>query len=354
MDLTTQRERPSGLSEFPVQPFKDKEFSLAFYKAMLRTRVLEERMIKMAKAGDGFFWIGGPGEEAFNVALGLLIDKGEGLEHDILHLHYRNNGVLLTMGAPMIDFVRQMRNVAQDPFSGGRNFVSHIAKKSWNVMPVTSTIETQFSVAPGTAWAQRRARLAGKKSGISVVIGGDAGTAEGDFATCLIWSSRPAQEVPLLMIVTNNQFGISTPLSTQHGEKLIADRAKSFGIKNAQADGNQPEKIWASLVDALDYVRSTGKPFMLEVNVARLRGHSSSSGGNLETGVEDPLDLFEKKLQKLGWLSKEESKQILDAAWLEANEALEVARKEVWPEASTVQDHTFAHGVAGGIPGRDF
>ena len=353
MEMISQ-ERTPGLIEYPVQPFKDKEFALNFYKTMVRTRVLEERLIKMSKAGDGFFWIGGPGEEAFNVALGLLVDKGEGVEHDILHLHYRNNGVVLTMGALMIDFIRQMRNVSQDPFSGGRNFVSHIAKKEWNVMPVTSTIETQFAVAPGTAMAQRRARLQGKKSGISVVIGGDAGTAEGDFASCLVWSSRPGSEVPLLMIVTNNQFGISTPAATQHGEKFIADRGKAFGIKTALADGNQPEKIWTALVDALDYVRSTGKPFLMEIAVSRLNGHSSSSGGNREKGCDDPIDLFEKKLQKLGWLSSTDAKNTWDAARAEANAALDIARKEQWPDASTVQLHTFSNGVAGGVPGRDF
>jgi len=347
-------ERPSGLIEYPVQPFKDKEFSIKFLQTMIRTRVLEERMIKMSKMSEGFFWIGGPGEEAFNTALGLLVDKGEGLEHDMLHLHYRNNGAVLTMGAPMIDFIRQMKNVSQDPFSGGRNFVSHIAKKEWNVMPVTSTIETQYSVAPGTAWAQRRAKLAGKKTGISIVVGGDAGTAEGDFASCLIWSSRPEQEVPLLMIVTNNQFGISTPAQTQHGEKNIADRAKAFGIKTSVVDGNNPEKIWAALQSSMDYVRSTGKPFLLEVSVSRLNGHSSSSGGNREKGFDDPIDLFEKRLAKLGWISKDFLQECTDAAWAEANLALDNARKESLPEASTVQDHFFANNERGGIPGRNF
>jgi len=125
---------------FPAQPFKNKEFALAFYQLMVRARVLEERLIKMARTGDGFFWIGGPGEEAFSIALGLLAEKGQGPDFDILHLHYRNNGVALAMGATMLDFIRQMRSTSTDPFSGGRNFVSHIAKREWNIMPVTSTI----------------------------------------------------------------------------------------------------------------------------------------------------------------------------------------------------------------------
>src|SRR3954452_22574432 len=95
------------------------ELSLRTYDLMLQARVLEERLITMYKQGDGFFWIGGPGEEAFSVPLGLLIDKGEGVDHDYLHPHYRQSGTLLAMGADPVDSIRQMRNVATDPYSRG-------------------------------------------------------------------------------------------------------------------------------------------------------------------------------------------------------------------------------------------
>ena len=98
---------------------------LKMHDLMLRTRLLEERLIKMQKQGDGYFWIGGPGEEAFNVPLGLLVDKGQGLDHDYLHLHYRSSGTLLAMGADPVDAMRQMKNTATDPYSGGRNFAGH-------------------------------------------------------------------------------------------------------------------------------------------------------------------------------------------------------------------------------------
>ena len=337
-----------------AQPFKDKAFSVEFYRLMVRTRVLEERLIKMVRMGDGFFWIGGPGEEAFSVTLGLLVDKGEGLAHDFLHLHYRSNGVLLAMGEPMVSFVRQMKNTATDPFSGGRNFVSHIAKKEWNVMPVTSTIETQYLVALGTARAQRRERLAGRKSGITVVVGGDAGTAEGDFASCLVWSSRPNEELPLLMIVTNNGYGISTPAATQHGERNIADRAKAFQIQSSVTDGNNPEKVYSSLMTAMDYIRETGRPYLLELATSRLYGHSSSSGANRVTHEVCPIDQFEKAMIKKGWLAEDEAKAIFEEANQESIRATEQARQESWPDASTVLDHTFTGGgFKGGVPGKD-
>src|SRR5512138_476062 len=90
------------------------ELCLKIYDLMLRARVLEDRLITMYKQGEGYFWIGGPGEEAFSVPLGLLVDKGEGVDHDYLHLHYRSNGTLLAMGADPVDSIRQMRNTVTD------------------------------------------------------------------------------------------------------------------------------------------------------------------------------------------------------------------------------------------------
>src|SRR5688500_2876083 len=159
------------------------ELALRIYDLMLRTRLLEERLITMYKQGDGYFWIGGPGEEAFSVPLGMLADKGQGVDHDYLHLHYRSSGTLLALGADPVDSLRQMKCVATDPYSKGRNFAGHFSVRKWNVVPVSSPIEVQFSIAIGTARAQRAGSGA---KGITIVQGGDAGTAEGDFATALV------------------------------------------------------------------------------------------------------------------------------------------------------------------------
>src|SRR6185436_10622571 len=97
------------------------------HRLMVLDRLLEERLIKMSKSGEGFFWIGGPGEEAFNIPLGLLVKKGQGLAHDYLHLHYRGSGIMLGMGLEPVEVLRQMRNSSADRFSKGRNFVNHYA-----------------------------------------------------------------------------------------------------------------------------------------------------------------------------------------------------------------------------------
>src|SRR5437016_8056144 len=164
------------------------------FRIMVRSRVMEERMIKMSKSGEGYFWIGGPGEEAFNTDLGLQVKKGQGPAYDYLHLHYRNSATLVAMGMSLLDGIRQMAMTATDSHSMGRNFSGHFAKREWNVIPVTSVIEVQCVMAPGTALMQKRHEGG---SGISIVTSGDAGTAEGDFASCMVWSTRPGNELPV-------------------------------------------------------------------------------------------------------------------------------------------------------------
>ena len=327
---TSSNPAPSGLSQ---------ELSLRLHDLMLRARVLEERLITMYKQGDGYFWIGGPGEEAFNVPLGLLVDKGQGVDHDYLHLHYRSSGTLLAMGADPVDSLRQMKNTATDPYSRGRNFAGHYSVKKWNVAPVSSPIEVQFSIAIGTAQAQSK-RGGGK--GITIVQGGDAGTAEADFATALVWSSRKGQELPLLMIVTNNRYGISTPYAGQHGEDQIADRGKAFGMPTATIDGNDPEVSYAAIKKALDYVRTERKPYLLEAMVSRLHGHSSASGANFVKDEVDCVTRFEQRLEEKKLLSRARMDEMRAKYTHELLLASQSVREEPQPKPESVWDYVFA------------
>jgi 2-oxoisovalerate dehydrogenase E1 component alpha subunit len=314
------------------------ETSLRLHDLMLRSRVLEERLITMYKQGDGYFWIGGPGEEAFNVPLGLLVDKGQGIEHDYLHLHYRSSGTLLAMGADPIDSLRQMKNTASDPYSKGRNFAGHYSMRKWNVAPVSSPIEVQYSIAIGTAQAQTKKGV----KGITIVQGGDAGTAEGDFATCLVWSSRKGRELPMLIIVTNNKYGISTPYEGQHGESRIADRGKAFGMQTATIDGNDPETSWNALKKAMEYVRTERKPYLLEAMVSRLHGHSSASGANLVKEEVDCLVRFEQRLEEKKLLSRAQMDEMRAKYTQDFLTASQKVREEPQPDASTIWDYVFA------------
>ena len=322
----------------------EKALLLSMHDTMVKARCLEERLIAMYKTGHGYFWIGGPGEEAFNVPLGMMIKKGQGPAFDFLHFHYRQSATLLAMGEEPLGAIRQMKNTASDPYSGGRNFAGHFSKREWNLVPVSSPIEVQYAMAPGTALVQKRHG----GDGITIVTGGDAGTAEGDFASCLVWASRPGQELPVLIIVTNNRWGISTPYEQTQGVERLSDRGVAFGIKTKTIDGNDPISSYLELKEAFEYVRTERKPYLVEARVSRLYGHSSASGSNYASNELDCIPQFEAKLEAAGMLSKAEAKAVRDRYTEQLADLARAVKEEPFPDGSTIWDHVF-HGE----PGRD-
>jgi 2-oxoisovalerate dehydrogenase E1 component alpha subunit len=314
-----------------------RERCLEIQRIMARSRAMEERMIKMSKSGEAYFWIGGPGEEAFNAVLGIQVKKGQGPAFDYLHLHYRNSATMVAMGMPLIDAIRQTAMTITDPFSMGRNFASHFCHKAWNVIPVSSVIEIQFAMAPGTALVQKR--YGG--DGITIVVGGESGSAEGDFATCMLWSSRPGNELPVLMIVMNNGWGISTSYGSQQAVKSVVDRGKPFGIPGESVDGNDPIASWFAVKKAMQYCRTQRRPYLLEARVSRLNGHSSSSGAP-RSADPDCLALFEEKLLASQWLDRAALDRIHQEAHAEADAAVAQAMREPRPRPEDTEKFTYA------------
>lgn len=330
--------RPRLIKENSAPLSLAREQLIRIHDLMVKARVLEERLIQMYKQGHGYFWIGGPGEEAFNVPLGMLMKVGQGLDYDYLHGHYRQSATLLAMGEEPIGALRQMKNTASDPYSGGRNFAGHFTRREKNIAPITSPIEVQYSIAPGTAMAQKRHG----GEGITIVTGGDAGTAEGDFPTCLVWSSRPANPLPILIIVTNNKWGISTTSDGQHGETNISDRARAFNIPAKTINGNDPVESYQELQAAMEYVRKERKPFFIEARVSRLYGHSSASGANFVNEEQDCLRLFEARLEQEGVISREQMDDVRNRYSEELAAAARTVRDEPQPNGDSIWNHIYA------------
>ena len=350
----------------------DKALKKKILDIMIQARCLEQRMIMMSKSDDGFFWLGGPGEEAFNVPLGLLAkrrpDKDQDPDHDPLdydcfHFHYRNAATMLTMGMAPIDEIRQMHNRATDPFSGGRNFSNHFAREAWNVVPVTSTIQTQCVTAPGSALAQKRHG----GDGLTIVTFGDAGTAEGDFHIGLNWATQPVKKIrgcadmesglPLLFICTNNLYGISTDYSEVHGQSNITEIAAGYGMPTKIIDGKDVEESYAAIQEAMAYVREHRKPYFLEAMVSRLHGHSSSSGAKPVPTVDDekdyvpgeneidPLLVWVKKLVKQKVIPKTYFEEQFEKGAKEMSEILAKVKKEAAPSGDSIYEHTFREEI---------
>jgi len=334
----------------------DKKKKLEILDLMITARCMEERMVKMAKTADAYFWLGGIGEEAFNVPFGLLakrfdqekVEENKRLEYDYFHFHYRNGATMVAMGMDPIDQLRQTHNRATDPYSYGRNFCNHYAFKPWNVVPTSSTIQTQCSIAPGTARAQKRYHKQHNKPpaqrGITFVTFGDAGTAEADFHVGLNWATLPDWELPLLFICTNNKYGISTPYADVHGQTNLTELAAGYGMKTGLADGNDPEDSWNKLKAAIDYVRKEYKPYFLEASVSRLHGHSSSSGGNrIPEGREiDPLHRWRDRLIEEKLITEDAFKAKYAAGTQRMLDLLARVKKEPGPAPESIHEHIFA------------
>jgi 2-oxoisovalerate dehydrogenase E1 component alpha subunit len=154
----------------------------------------------------------------------------------------------------------------------------------------------------------------------------------------------------MLMIVTNNKYGISTPWEGQHGEKFVADRGKAFGIKTNVINGNDVWEAWEGLESAIDYVRTERKPMLLEVAVSRLYGHSSASGAPRWNEL-DCIDVFEEKLIKQKVMTKDECKSVHEKMLAKITEAYKQVQKEPFPTPDSIYDHVWADN--NGDNGRD-
>jgi 2-oxoisovalerate dehydrogenase E1 component alpha subunit len=145
-----------------------------------------------------------------------------------------------------------------------------------------------------------------------------------------------------LIIVTNNQWGISTPADGQHGEKRISDRGKAFGMEAMTVDGNDPETAYRAIKQAMDYVRTEKKPFMLEALVSRLYGHSSASGANFVTEENDCLARFEGTLADRGLLTRPHMDALRERYTQEFLDMAKRVREEPPPDPRTVHEFVFA------------
>src|SRR5262249_32841621 len=156
------------------------------------------------------------------------------------------------------------------------------------------------------------------------------------------WASRRGAELPLLILIMNNRYGISTPFAGQHAYDQIAERGKAFGIPTAVVDGNDAEAAYAALEVAIDYVRTERKPYLLEAMVSRLPGHSAASGANPALDEVDCLDRFERALEDRKLLTRNQMEQLRDTHTRELLEASREIRDEPHPAPGAIWDHVFA------------
>jgi 2-oxoisovalerate dehydrogenase E1 component len=270
---------------------------LSLYKNLLWPRLIEEKMLVLLRQGRISKWFSGIGQEAISVGATLALHGDEW----IMPLH-RNLGVFTSRDMPLHKLFKQWQG-AQDGYSKGRERSFHFGSKEHYICGMISHLGPQLAIADGTALAHK---LKGEKK-VSLAFTGDGGTSEGDFHEAL--NTAAVWDLPVIFIIENNGYGLSTPTSEQYRCEHLADRAKGYGIESVIIDGNNILEVYDTVKGVRDYCIREQKPYLIECTTFRMRGHEEASGTKYV-----PRELFEL------WQEKDPIKNYED--WLVGEEVL--------------------------------
>jgi 2-oxoisovalerate dehydrogenase E1 component len=254
---------------------------LQFYQALLKPRMIEEKMLVLLRQGKISKWFSGIGQEAISVGATLALDEDEW----IMPLH-RNLGVFTTRNMPLHKLFLQWQGRAQG-YSKGRERSFHFGTKEHHICGMISHLGPQLAIADGVALAHKL-RSEGK---VSLAFTGDGGTSEGDFHEAL--NVAAVWDLPVIFLIENNGYGLSTPINEQYRCKNLVDRAYGYGMEGVQIDGNNLLTVYDTVKGIREYCIRNQKPYLIECMTFRMRGHEEASGTKYV-----PKELFEMWAEK--------------------------------------------------------
>lgn len=261
------------------------------YESILRPRMIEEKMLVLLRQGKISKWFSGIGQEAIAVGATLAMDPTEW----IMPLH-RNLGVFTSRKMPLVDLFKQWQG-DRSSYSKARERSFHFGSKAHHVCGMISHLGPQLAIADGVALAyQQRGQLKA-----SMAFTGDGGTSEGDFHEALnvaaVWN------LPVIFIIENNGYGLSTPTNEQYKCDHLVDRAKGYGMEGIRIDGNNILEVYQTVKGVREYCINQQKPYLIECETFRMRGHEEASGVKyvpkhlMETwSLKDPIKNYEQFL----------------------------------------------------------
>ena len=267
--------------------------TLEIYRRLLLPRLIEKRMLNLLRQNKISKWFSGIGQEAISVGVTSTISDDD----YILPMH-RNLGVFTTRGVPFYPLFCQLLGKA-DGFTGGRDRSFHFGIPDYKIFGMISHLAATMPVADGIALANKL-----RNNGhIAISFCGDGGTSEGDFHEALnlagVW------KLPVIFVIENNGYGLSTPVDEQYACENLVDRAAGYGLEGLMIDGNDYFEV-ANAVEKARTLAVDGKPVLIEAKTYRMRGHEEASGTFYvddeafeEWAPKDPITRFEE------WLSKE-------------------------------------------------
>ena len=311
----------------------------AVMRNMLLQRMLDNRGFQLNRQGKVPFALGSEGHEALQAGAAMAFERGK----DLLAPYYRDLGLAIGIGLSAYEIMLSIFARAAD-HNGGRQFPNHYSSKKAGLMSFSSILAAHIPHAVGAAYAFKYRKEAGRAV---LVTCGDGTTSEGEWHESMNFAA--VHKLPLVMLVENNQWAISTPLSLQMGEPNIFRRAEGYGMPGEQFDGFDPIATYDATKRALDRARNGGGPTLLEGVCYRFLAHSTDDNDMtyrtkdevVENRKNDPVPRFERLLVDAGVMSAEDLDAMKKDVLRETNEATDRAESMPYPEASDLYTHVY-------------
>jgi 2-oxoisovalerate dehydrogenase E1 component len=308
---------------------KDDAHLLALYKTLLYPRMVEEKMLILLRQGRIGKWFSGIGQEAIAVGSTLAMHSDE----YILPMH-RNLGVFTSRNIPLKKLMAQWQGKISG-FTKGRDRSFHFGTQEYKIIGMISHLGPQMAVADGIALAD----LIANKQHATLVFTGEGATSEGDFHEAInvasIWN------LPVIFLIENNGYGLSTPINEQFNCKHLVDRAIGYGIEGIQLDGNNILEVYDKINEIASSIRQNPRPVLIECLTFRMRGHEEASGTKYvpqhlfdEWTKKDPVKNFEEYLVTENILNEELIATIKSSFKTEIEQEVEAAFNEQEPVAN--------------------
>ncbi|MBI4417387.1 MAG: thiamine pyrophosphate-dependent dehydrogenase E1 component subunit alpha, partial [Ignavibacteriales bacterium] len=250
---------------FDRQSFDDATL-IDLYRGMLLPRMIEEKMLLLIRQGKLSKWFSGVGQEAIAVGVTMALRASDA----ILPLH-RNLGVFTSRNVPLVRLFAQWQG-RKSGFTKGRDRSFHFGVPEYGIIGMISHLGAMLGVADGLALAS----VLDRRQDIALVFSGDGGTSEGDFHEAV--NVAAVWDLPVIFLIENNGYGLSTPSEEQFRCKQMIDKAIGYGIEGVQVDGNNILDVYRTTRKLAERMRVARKPVLIEAMTFRMRGHEEASG----------------------------------------------------------------------------